>query len=239
MQLLILKVGSTVDNLLVTRGDFADWFRDGLGYAADEITVLDPPAGDPLPDPERAPPTVVTGSPAMVTDEAPWSLACERWIERFVDRADRTPLLGVCYGHQLLARALGGTVGDQPNGREIGTCRVELTEDGQASELFAGLPSELMVQSSHQQSVLALPAGARHLAHNAHDAHQAFCFGSNAFGVQFHPEFDAGISRGYLTARADALRAEGLDPDRLLGEVAESEHGPKLLQNFRRICDDR
>lgn len=231
MRVLIVKAGSTVEPLLATRGDFEDWFRAGLDLAEDEAPVVSVFRGDALPDPERVPAALVTGSAAMVTDEDPWSLATERWLARYV-RLGR-PLLGVCYGHQLLAKALGGRVGDNPNGPEVGTVEVELTEAGRGEPLFAGLPTTLRVQSSHRQSVLALPPRARHLARNAHDEFQAFAVGERAFAVQFHPEFDAGIVRGYLGDRSESLCASGVDAERIARAARDSEHGRRVLERFR------
>ena len=91
-----------------------------------------------------------------------------------------------------------------------------------------------------------LPPGARLLASSRGDPHQAFAVGDHAWGVQFHPEFDADVVRAYLEARRDAVRAEGLDPDALLARrerqparrprccaalpacCATDAHGPRL-----------
>jgi GMP synthase (glutamine-hydrolysing) len=226
----ILKTGSTVEPLRKPRGDFEDWFRVGLGLGVDEAPVVAPYLGEALPDPATISALVVTGSPAMVTEEAGWSLGCEKWIAELVDR--NTPVLGVCYGHQLLARALGGAAGENPNGMEIGTHEVELTDAGREDPLFAGLPSQLVVQQTHRQSVVELPDGARHLAGNDHDAFQAFAIGDRAWGLQFHPEFDANIMVGYARARAETLQAEGIDPHQVEAGVRDTDHGPAILRNF-------
>lgn len=228
--ILILKTGKTVAPLRPRRGDFEDWFRAGLGLDAHSAPCVDAQAGEALPSPSSVDAVVVTGSPANATDGEEWSLGCERFLAHLVDLG--TPVLGVCYGHQLLARALGGRVADNPRGREIGTRAVALTEAGRADPLFAGLPAELLVQTTHQQSVLGLPPSARHLAHNAHDPFQAFAVGARAWGVQFHPEFDADIIRGYAGARREVLLEEGLDPDAVAHDARDSAHGRVILQNF-------
>lgn len=225
----ILKVGTTVSSLVSRRGDFEDWFVQGMGLSIDECPVVDGTATD-LPDPASIAALVVTGAAAMVTDDEPWSLACERWLRVLVEQ--EVPVLGVCYGHQLLARAFGGEVGFSPGGDEVGTTQVIVNDEGQRDPLFAGLPSELTVQTSHRQSVIVLPRDARLLAGNDQDAHQVFAMGDRAWGVQFHPEFDADIIRGYLEDRSEGLQERGVDAESLHAAARDSSHGTCLLKNF-------
>ncbi|MHC5064726.1 MAG: glutamine amidotransferase [Planctomycetota bacterium] len=225
----ILKAGTTVAPLIPRRGDFEDWFRVGLGLPVSASPVVDATTGV-LPDAASTQAVVVTGAAAMVTDDEPWSLACERWLRTLVER--EVPVLGVCYGHQLLARAFGGAADFNPLGDEVGTCSVSLTAEGQSDPLFAGLPPQITVQSSHRQSVTALPDGARLLASNSHDSHQAFALGDRAWGVQFHPEFDADIIRGYLDDRSEGLQERGVDVAPLRAAACDSEHGVRILKNF-------
>lgn len=230
--LVLLKVGKTSEAVADERGDYDVWFREGL--EAEEMTVIRVPDGDPLPDVADVGAVVVTGSFAMVTDRAPWSVASADFLAAAVARG--TPVLGVCYGHQLLADALGGAVDWNPLGRQIGTVEATLTEDGRTDRLLGGLGEPLVVQTSHRQVVTTLPSGATLLARSPKDAHHAFRIGENAWGVQFHPEFDHVVSRAYVSERAEAIASEGGDPDALLGGVRASGHGREILRRFGAIA---
>jgi GMP synthase (glutamine-hydrolysing) len=122
-----------------------------------------------------------------VIERAPWMLQLGDDLLRLAARG--TPVLGVCFGHQLLADALGGVVERNPRGPEIGTREVELTDAGRADPLLAGLPSRLPVQQLHEDHVVAPPPGAVLLATSAHAPVQAFAHGRRLRAVQFHPEF--------------------------------------------------
>ena len=91
------------------------------------------------------------------------------------------------------------------------------------------------MQATHVESALELPAAARLLAASAGDPHHAFAVGRSAWGVQFHPEFDADITRAYIQERREILRAEGLDPERLHRETRDSGHGRRLLRRFAEL----
>jgi GMP synthase (glutamine-hydrolysing) len=145
--------------------------------------------------------------------------------------AARTPLLGICFGHQLIAQALGGEVQRNPRGREIGTVRVERTQD---DPIFAGLPRTFDVHGTHVDAVVRLPSGAAVLARTALDEVASFRVGDTTRAVQFHPEFDADVMRSYLRARAHLVASEGGDPTALLANVHGGTRGRDVLRNFVR-----
>jgi GMP synthase (glutamine-hydrolysing) len=225
----ILVTGEPVHNVKRVRGSFADMIRETLGDAwSGSIVDIDATKGErPLAAELAA--LVVTGSPASVTSREPWILDTEDALRAFVGAG--TPTLGVCFGHQLLAQALGGNVVQNPRGREIGTVELEMVEP---DALFEGAPSSFRVNMSHLDSVERLPPGARIVARTALDPHGAVRFGERAWGVQFHPEFDGAIVRGYIDARRDPIAREGIDPDSLASE--DAPEAAELLRRFARIA---
>ncbi|HSL16406.1 MAG TPA: glutamine amidotransferase [Methylomirabilota bacterium] len=231
--MLIVKTGTAGTAIDTTGGDFEDWIARGLGRPVQVCRVDE---GEELPDTGETGGVVVTGSAAMVSDREPWAERTAAWLRDAVDAG--VPVLGICFGHQLLAHALGGRVGPNPRGREIGTVEVALTAAAAADPLLGGLPNRIEVHTTHLESVLELPAGAELLASSKLDPHQSFRVpGRPVWGLQFHPEFSASVIRGYLEAKREAIRSEGTDPERLLAEVKETRWGNDILTRFAELAD--
>jgi len=203
---LIVQTGSTLPELRARHGDFPDWFRRGLGLRREAVEVVRVDEGARLPPVGRHAGVVVTGSPWMVSERLRWSEAAAAWLRDAVGAG--VAILGVCYGHQLLAHALGGRVDYHPGGREVGTIDVELTPEGASDALLGAAPARFRAHATHQQSVLDLPPGAVVLARSAHDPHHAVRYAPRAWGVQFHPEFSVAIMRGYLRRRSPARHGD-------------------------------
>ena len=232
--LLILKTGDSLTAVRDRLGDFEDWLRAGLAAAGARITVFDPRAGLDWPAPATVAGVVVTGSSAMVTDREPWSERSADWLRRAV--AAGLPVLGICYGHQLLADALGGVVADHPGGPEVGTVPIELTDAAGDDPLFRTLPHRFDAQASHRQSVRRLPDGAVRLAGNDFEPHHAFRIGERAWGIQFHPEFGPEATRSYVDRQAPLLTALGRDPAAIRGAVGPTPIAAGLLPRFASLA---
>lgn len=230
----VIKAGTTFSSTLASFGDFEDWIVAGLWPATFPLEVIDARKGPSLPLPCECLGVVVTGSHAMVTDDLPWSLGIERWIPSLVESG--TPFLGICYGHQLLGRAMGGQVGYHPLGRELGTVAIRLEPAAKGDPLFDGIPGRFLGQSAHSQSVLRLPPGAELLASGDHEPHHSFRIGKAAWGVQFHPEYSAEIMKADISEGVDAscVFAGGV-----IGGVEETPFASEVLANFARIVSGR
>jgi GMP synthase (glutamine-hydrolysing) len=233
LPLAIVLCGRTEPSLRARFGDFDDWFARDLGGPT---LVIDAERGAPLPEPAQFAGVVLTGSPAMVTDRLPWSVALEDWCRR----ADgRVPLLGVCFGHQLLGAAFGGVVADNPHGVEVGTVAVRALPAAASDPLFAGLPDPLLVQESHTQSVVQAPRAAIVLLANEHDPHQALRYSPTTWGVQFHPEFDERVQRAYLETRGERAGRSRAEHERLVGGLQPTPASRTLLGRFAGLCRSR
>jgi GMP synthase (glutamine-hydrolysing) len=230
----IVKLGSTMAHLARRRGDFEDLIRDGLGVDRGQVVVVNPITGDSLPAPATVAGAVLTGAHASVNAGEPWSERTAAWLPELM--AARVPLLGICYGHQLLARAMGGTVSRLAT-PEFGTVAVELTPAAANNPLFTGLPRRLMVQSTHTDFVAELPPAAVRLAGNAVDPNQAYAIGDLAWGVQFHPEFDQDVVRTYIHDWQDLI-ALG-HADNLAESVAETPESRTILSRFAALTRER
>ena len=164
-----------------------------------------PLAGDPLPaGMDGYAGAVVFGGPMSANDDGklPGIRAQLDWIPRAL--ASGKPFLGICLGGQLLARALGATVKPHPEGlAEIGYFPVQPTPAGQAV-----FDAPLHVYHWHREG-FDLPAGAELLATGERFPHQAYRYGGNAFGVQFHPEVNQRILEAWLVEGAEELATPG------------------------------
>lgn len=228
-RILLIKTGRSFDDCITQYGDFDQLFINAIGDAAATVEVLDAQQ-QALPSLDSYDGVLITGSHSMVTDHEPWSDALLPGIRDMAARA--LPVLGVCYGHQLIAEALGGKAGFHPNGAEIGTFPVQLTEAGQCDPLLGSLPSTFKAHLTHSQSALQLPDNAVLLACNDYEPHQAFRVGSNIWGVQFHPEFTAGVNRIYLNQQRDKLAAQAQDADALHAQISETREANTLVRRF-------
>ena len=188
-----------------------------LDAFADDVTVLEVEAlaGQPLPDHDAVDGVLAMGGPMNVDDlENHPALAAEReWLAEAVRRG--MPVLGICLGAQLLARALGAEV--RPGERaEIGFAHVDIHDP--TDPIIGGLAPRSDVLHWHRD-VFDLPPGAESLASSALTEHQAFRVG-HAWGVLFHPEADAALVEAWLeipqmvmeAGRAIGLGASGLMP---------------------------
>lgn len=164
---------------------------------------------------------IVMGGPMGVDDEAshPFLRAEQAFLLQAL--AQGTPLLGICLGAQLLAKALGARVYRNAQ-KEIGWYTVDLTADGRTEPLFAGLTSPLPVFQWHGDA-FELPAGATALASSPLCTHQAFRYGDRVYGLLFHLELTPAVIHTWIEAFQEELAGlrGDIDPQRIVAEIPQ------------------
>jgi len=176
-----------------------DWSYDTIALAT----------GAPLPDPSTLDAVLITGSAAGVYDDMPWMAALMDFI-RWTAEAQK-PQVGICFGHQAIAHALGAQVAKSDKGWGIGRHAYEI--EHAPSWMGASAPEGFSLGVSHQDQVLTLPPGAVRVAQNDFCEFAALAYpGANAISFQGHPEFSPGFSIAlYNVRRGTKLSHEMVD----------------------------
>lgn len=150
------------------------------------------------PDPQAYQGWVLTGSVSSVNDGEPWMLQLADLVRQIDQR--RVPLAGLCFGHQMVAHALGGKVGLSPGGWRIGTASTHYTE---ALPFMQPAQGTISLFAAHQEQVLQPPPGARVVGGDNFAPVGALAIGSHIFTTQYHPELSLDFMRVLLDACAD------------------------------------
>lgn len=174
---------------------------------------------------------VITGSPSSVLEREPWMLALQARLREAVELG--VFVLGICFGHQILATSLGGKVGRNPRGRELGIVRTQpLGHD----DVFGVALTPSLVYMAHEDTVVVPPTGARVLARTDDDAHAALRLGPRAWSVQFHPEFDAFVMSQYLDDMPITSVPNRIGLAAKVADATVTSAGRNLLTRFVQIA---
>ncbi|HUP58523.1 MAG TPA: type 1 glutamine amidotransferase [Bdellovibrionota bacterium] len=194
------------------------------------IHVRRAPAEDLPENPRAFDRIILSGSKTSALADAPWITRLLEFVRRSLDEGK--PLLGVCYGHQMLARLLAGedSVGKSQMA-EIGWTKIEVTHP---SPLFTGLPTQFYSFSSHYEEVKKLPPGCRALARSEACGIQAMQVGDKpVFGIQFHPERDAAqADERFRKAKSERTRPEFVLGEGKSGKLFDPKVGETIFRNF-------
>ncbi len=192
-----MKIGLLVNDHVADRfrhisGDYTDMFQRLLGSDDVEIVAYDVVAGELPASPEECDAWVATGSRHSVNDDEPWIHRLEGFVRRVAE--SHVPYVGICFGHQMLAKALGGTVEKSERGWGVGVQEVETAAD-------LGLGSGYRVLASHQDQVVEVPPGAEVLGWSEHCPVSMFTIDGTMMGIQGHPEFEPEYSEALMRER--------------------------------------
>lgn len=187
MKITVMTTGRPPSPLDSRFGTYPDLFRQllngaGKGFGFDSVAVLE---GEPLPKAENLDAILITGSPYGIYDDQPWIAPLAEFVRDAY--AGEVPMVGICFGHQIMAHALGGEVRKSEKGWGIGR---HVYAIDQRPDFMADAPESLAIPASHQDQVIAPPATAEVIMHSAFTPNAGLAYRSGkAVSFQPHPEF--------------------------------------------------
>ena len=222
MKLAILETGRPPGDLVRRFGNYPAMLERLLGREY-EFETYDVPAGE-LPDGGAHDAVLITGSPAGVYDPLPWIPGLMDFIRSAADRK----MVGICFGHQAMAEALGGRVEKSEKGwgiglQRYGIDRIEPWMDGADS---------IAVPASHQDQVVVQPPNTEVIASSDFTPFAGLAWTDRpAISVQFHPEFEPAYAKALIEARRDKMP----DADGAIASLDQHNDNARIAGWIRRF----
>jgi len=203
MHIHIVETGASPEALKVQFGPYASMFKRLLQPLAPELSfsVSRPYKGETAPRPSTFDALLITGSPAGVYEGHPWIASLEELIQQTA--AIAKPQIGICFGHQLMAQAFGGTVEKSSKGWGVGLHDYNVSTQ---TSWMTPAPSQIRCAVSHQDQVIKTPPGAKVIAGSSFCENGILEYNqAKAISFQPHPEFDHDFLEALLRYRKDRI----------------------------------
>jgi GMP synthase (glutamine-hydrolysing) len=229
MKLLIISAGPGIDQIRDQYGHATDWISNLVTSSNIQIDINNIYANEDF-DKSYYDGWIITGSASSVIDNHDWI----KLLKNKIIYANKyaIPILGICFGHQIISSALGGDVVHNNRGWELGSYKIDITEAGLSSKLFNNIELNDYFYFSHEDIVSKLPIDAIELASNSMGL-QSFSVANQIFGVQFHPEFTVDIMGQYVKVRYEKGIISKYSP------VVESKSSYKIISNYIEILKEK
>jgi GMP synthase-like glutamine amidotransferase len=222
MKLAILETGAPPEALVDRFGDYPAMFRRLLGMEARTYDVAAGALPSTVPDHDAY---LITGSPAGVYEDHPWIASLTDFLRQAKGRAK---LVGICFGHQVMAQAFGGHVEKSDRGWGVGLHSYPIV----AREAWMDEAPLVSAPASHQDQVVIQPPETDVIASSLFTPYAALSWpGRQAISFQFHPEFSPDYARALIEARRDRLP----DPDAALVSLGAPNDNARIGSWIRRF----
>jgi len=220
----ILVTGRPPGDLAGTFGDYPAMFAKLLGPGF-EVTAYDVTVGEWPERPDAHPAYIVTGSPAGVYDDLPWIEPLKAFLREAKGAAK---LVGICFGHQVMAEAFGGRVEKSEKGWGVGLQTYDVT----GAAPWLGGERSVTIPVSHQDQVVVQPPQSRILAASDFTRYGVLAYEDQpALSMQFHPEFEPAFAKALIEARRERLP----DADAALASLAGPDDRERVAGWIRRF----
>lgn len=222
MKLAILETGRPPGDLEAEFGSYPEMIARllGDGFAAETFDVQ---AGE-FPEAGAQDAVIIMGSPAGVYDPLPWIGP----LMHFIRAADSSKMVGICFGHQAMAQALGGQVVKSDKGWGTGLHRYSIA----GSEPWLDGRSDIAVPASHQDQVIVQPPNTEVVASSAFTPFAGLAWTDRpAISFQFHPEFSPDFAKALIGARRDRIP----DPDAAIASLDAPNDTERVAGWIRRF----
>jgi len=194
---IVISCGPGLDEVRNEYGHSYKWVQDACKVAEVNFFQSNAYKGD-FPSLEDGDGWIITGSAKSAYDDLEWIVELEVLIKKAYEV--QKSILGICFGHQLIAQALGGIVKKNSKGWELGSNNITINNQGLSSPIFDKILSKDSFYMSHEDVVTQLPKEAVELASNE-KGNQSYSIGNYIYGVQFHPEFPYAVAKKYAAIR--------------------------------------
>jgi GMP synthase-like glutamine amidotransferase len=223
VKLAILETGRPPGELAQRFGDYPAMFARMLGDGF-AIETFDVPGGELPKEPDSHCAYLITGSPAGVYDPHPWIDE----LLGFIRSARTSKMVGVCFGHQAMAEALGGRVEKSDKGWGVGLHLYSI----ERVEPWMDFDGEIAVPASHQDQVVVQPPNTNVVASSPFTRWAALAWSDRpAMSVQFHPEFSPDFAKALIAERRDRLA----DPDAAIESLNAPNDGARVAEWIKRF----
>lgn len=225
----VLDMANSTGGLTEQFGTMADIILKCADVAKEDADIVFVAEGQELPNFDEVTSVIISGSMAMVTDKPDWAMRASEWLKEAEKR--NIPMLGICFGHQLLAYTFGGKVDWHPCGMQFKTKMIEVTKEGETDLLMSKMPKTFLANVGNSQSVTQLPPGAVRVCTNETEVNASFRLKDNIWGIQFHPEINDEYLKAILLSLKDSMATQGIDTMELLKNI-QPTHCCAILKNF-------